>query len=64
MKASYKIGSLYAEAYNSAIRNVIALLNETMGTKFFYARDWAQVDALIEKLGIRFDIDGEIIKEV
>ena len=58
----YEIESLYAESYNSAINNTIAYLNEMLGLKLCYARDWQKIHDLAEKLGIRFDINGEIVR--
>lgn len=54
--------AMCGEAYNNAIMSVIDVLNTTMGTKFFYSRDWAQIDMLAEKLGIKFDENGNIVK--
>ena len=61
---TYDINStaMCGEAYVSAITNVACMLNKTMGTNFFYARDWAQLDMLAEKLGIRFDENGNIVR--
>ena len=58
----YEIEDLYAEAYNSAIINVISAMNDKMGTHYFYARDWAAVHELIAVLGIKFDENGEILR--
>ena len=52
---------LCGEAFNCAIKNVAHVLNETLGTKYFYSRDWATLELLADNLGIRFNIDGEIV---
>ena len=57
-----QIEDLYAEAYNSAINNTIEYLNDMLGLSLNYASDWARVHELIEKLGIRFDVNGEIVR--
>ena len=56
------IDDMYGDAYNSGIQNVIKILNKNLGTKLFYARDWATIDSVCEELGIKFDDDGEIVR--
>lgn len=58
----YEIESLYAESYNSAINNTIEYLNDMLGLKLNYASDWTRVHDLADRLGIKFDINGEIVR--
>ena len=57
-----KINELFGEAYKEAIIQVIEVLNNELGTNFFYARDWARIDTIALRLGITFDENGEIVK--
>ena len=57
----FTIDDLYASAYENAINNVIGVLNESLGTKYFFSRDCYVIDTIAEKLNIKFDVDGEII---
>jgi len=58
---TYKIEDLYAYAYESAIENVATIVNLTLGTHYFFARDWAKLEQLADKLGIDFDENGELV---
>lgn len=58
-----KINELYGEAYNTAINNVIQLLNDTVGTELFYARDWAKAEDVALKSGMVFDLNGEFTRQ-
>ena len=60
MKCS--ITDLCGEAYREALAEVADVLNSTMGTSFFFTRDWASLDMLAEELGVKFYMDGEIIR--
>lgn len=53
---------MFASAYENALTNVADEINKQMGTNFSYVRDWASLDIIAGKLGVRFDDNGEIIK--
>lgn len=59
---NYNIDELVGNNYNIAIQNVIWTLNRTMGTKFFEARDKSRIEDLAQRLGMKFDADGNIIR--
>ena len=59
---TFSITELYGNAWETAIENAIYELNKTLKLNLFFARDNNQVDTLCERLGIRFDENGEIVK--
>lgn len=62
-KDTYTIGDMYGCAWESAIKNVIDEMNKALGTKLSFDRgDWGVVDEIADTLGIRFDVNGEIVK--
>lgn len=61
-KRTFDIEELYAEAYVSAINNVIDILNGSTGSKLFFWRDCNAVEIIAHQLGVKFDVDGEIVK--
>lgn len=59
---TYTINQLIGEEYREAICNVMWELNNIFGNNLFFGRDDAKVDMLAEKLGIRFDENGNIVR--
>ncbi len=63
-KKGYTLGSgvICGCAYENAIMAVADIVNSTFGTNYTYVRDWMILDELASKLGVRFDVNGFIVK--
>lgn len=63
---TYKINELLGEEYREAICNVMWVVNDTFGNShdanLFFGRDDATIDMLAERLGIRFNEKGDIVR--
>lgn len=60
---TYRINQLCGEEYREAICNVMWTVNDTFGnSNLFFGRDNAVIDMLAERLGIRFDKNGNIVR--
>jgi hypothetical protein len=57
----YTVEDLYAYAYECAMRNVIAVVNEQFGFSWTYRENWCEAHKLAETMKIRFDCNGEIV---
>lgn len=53
---------IQGSAYNEALKEVAEVINEAMGTNFFYRRDWVALEEVATRLGVRFNEDGEIVR--
>ena len=53
------IRELSGYAWHCAVRNVASVLEEDV---FEVAGDWAYIEGVAEKLGVRFDVNGNIVK--
>jgi hypothetical protein len=58
MKKIYTINDLFAEAYNTAINNVITTVNK-LGWNWSYYDNWRDAHALAEEMHTTFDCNGE-----
>lgn len=54
--------AMMGERYNTAVMEVIRVLNEELSLNLFYARDWSTIHNVCDRLGIEFDEDGDIIR--
>lgn len=61
---TYKIDALYASAWQHALEEVAEIVNINTGLKLFEARDWKALENIALKLGVDFDANGEIVREV
>ena len=59
---NFLIDELFGENWNTAIQNVINVLNKGRSEKLFYQRDKFYVEDVAMALGLRFTVDGEIAK--
>lgn len=60
MKNTYAIDELYGEAWNSAIEYVGRVIGMDA---LDIMRKWTDIEDIAVKLGVRFDANGEIIRE-
>jgi hypothetical protein len=56
------IEALYGAAWSDAVMSVMEVLNETLGLELNWLENGNQIDTICTKLGIKFDIDGNIVK--
>lgn len=64
MKKEYKLNQLYGQAWHNAIGNVINTIYHIFGVEVAapFDNDGEKVMMMTEQFGIRFDVNGEIIK--
>lgn len=55
------ITTLSGAAYEAAIKQVIEVLN-MFGTNFTYRDNTGEIESICNKLGIKFDWNGNIVK--
>lgn len=58
---SYTIEDIYASAWEGAIEEVAKILNDELETNFSL-QDWAKLERVAERLNIKFDENGEIVR--
>jgi hypothetical protein len=56
------IEALYGAAWSDAVMNVMEVLNETLGLELNWLENGNQISTICTKLGIKFDINGNIVK--
>ena len=56
-----KIDKLYGNAYETAINNIISIINNTLKTEFDYILDCEKFEHLAVKLNLEFDENGNLI---
>lgn len=59
----YKINELYGEAWIDAVHEVMTKLNKALWTDFFMARDKYQIEKIAYDLNLKFNENGELIRE-
>ena len=57
----YSIKNLYASAWESAIDNAAKKINVALGTDFNRSIDWYTIEVLAERMGLKFDENGNIL---
>jgi hypothetical protein len=58
-----KADNLCGYAFDSAMNNVIKIINRYCNTSLTYEGNWEAIENIANELGISFDANGEIIKE-
>ena len=58
----FDIDQLIGESWNTAILNVMHILNKGRDNKLFYQRDKFFVEDIAKELGVTFTADGEIMR--
>lgn len=57
----YSINDLCASAWESAIDNAAKKINVALGTDFNRSIDWYTIEVLAERMGLKFDENGNIL---
>lgn len=59
---SFSIESIYAGAWNNAIEQIATKINEAFSSKVDVS-EWDKLEQIARLLELRFDVDGNIVKE-
>lgn len=57
----YSINDLYASAWECAIDSAANIINFELGTDFNRFNDWSTIELLAERMGLKFNANGELV---
>lgn len=57
----YSINDLCASTWESAIDNAAKIINAALGTDFNRSIDWYTIEILAERMGLKFDANGDLV---
>lgn len=57
----FSINDLYASAWECAIDSAANIINFELGTDFNRFNDWSTIELLAERMGLKFNANGELV---